>query len=219
MLGTRVIVRQDVADIACVAARAAHTAPHTSRINHPQRPRCLTGGRCAQGDLGVARGAHAQAVARRHVDGSRRHVVEHTVAHTQSGKALTLHGHIDRAAEHHQAQFLVAGIQAFGLAGCQTQGAKADIRPACTLGCDVDNLTALRRRLDQQGAHHLKHPPGFCSGDRQCRVMSGSLFARRHSWGPVPGLALLPPPASPGNRLHAECSKWRRNQSHRRPAR
>ena len=168
MLCSRVVVRQDVADIARVAARAAYAAPHAGRINHPQRTWRLAGRRRAQGDLCAARCRNAQGLARRHINSSRRDVVKHTVAHTQPGKALALHGHIDGAAEHHQAQFFVAGVQAFCLAGCQTQGAKADISPAGALGCDVDNLTAFWRRLDQQGAHHVKHPPTFCSGDRQC---------------------------------------------------
>ena len=72
----------------------------------------------------------------------------------QAAEGLAVNGHVDGAGQHDEAQFAVAGGQAFGFAGGQAQRPEADMRPAGAFGRDLDDFTARRMGLGKQGTDH-----------------------------------------------------------------
>ncbi len=156
--GGRVVVRQDVADVARVRAAAAHAAAHGGRVDAPHLAPRIVGGRAAQRHLGGVPGRDPHVAARGNVEGRGRGVVEDAGARAETGVNHALDVDIDRAAQHDDAQLALARRQRFGLSRRQAQRAEADVLPARLLRRDGDDLASLAARLHQQLARHSTAP-------------------------------------------------------------
>ena len=154
----RVVVRQDVADIARVRTLTAHAAAHRCRVDHAHMARRGVARRAAQRHFGVHRGLHDDVHAGRHIDRGGRLLVEHALARAERSVGDAVHRDVDLARQHHQAEFTRAGVERLALTRRQAQRAKTDVRPTGALGRDLDDFAPGGPRLGEQAAGHAEAP-------------------------------------------------------------
>src|SRR3546814_20140143 len=92
-------------------------------------------------------------LSRRHIDRRGRRIHEHARAAADPRTMERARAHIGRAAEQHQTRFATRLAPGVRLPRDQPDGAKADMPPACTFGCDVQQGAVAGRwvRFDEGG--------------------------------------------------------------------
>ena len=149
VIGGRVVGHQHVADMAGVAALAAHAAAHGAAVDAAHRLAALVRGGAQRHFRRAARGDEHR-LAAGHIERVGRLLLEDALARAQTGVRRAADLNVDRAGQHDQAEFARAGLERFALAGLQAQGPEADVRPASRFRRDVADLAA-GGGLDQQG--------------------------------------------------------------------